>query len=39
MPKIFSLGIPVNALLQKEKDKLLHLDDTLSAEVIGQVNN
>ena len=29
-------GIPVNRLLEEESDKLLHLEDTLRARVIGQ---
>ncbi len=29
-------GIPVNKMLQKEAEKLLHLEETLSAQVIGQ---
>ncbi len=31
-------GIPVNKMLQSEKDKILHIEETLKKEVIGQEN-
>ncbi len=31
-------GIPINKMLQSEKDKVLHIEDTLKKEVIGQDN-
>lgn len=31
-------GIPINKMLQTEKDKVLHIEDTLKKEVIGQDN-
>ncbi|HFS82696.1 MAG TPA: AAA family ATPase, partial [Epsilonproteobacteria bacterium] len=29
-------GIPVNKMMQSEKDKVLHIEDTLKEEVVGQ---
>ncbi len=31
-------GIPINKMLQSEKDKVLHIEETLKKEVIGQEN-
>lgn len=31
-------GIPINKMLQTEKEKVLHIEDTLKKEVIGQEN-
>jgi len=31
-------GIPINKMLQTEKDKVLHIEETLKKEVIGQDN-